>query len=84
MSPPPFSLCLRQAGAGKGIFPGLFLPDRVQFTGGQTGGDRLADPFQISGHVLAVLPGAEAERLHKRPDTPGVPLTTFYCWNDRF
>ncbi len=61
---PPPSLSAPGRGGQRDISR-FILPERVQFTGDQTGSDRLADPFQISGYVLAILPGAEAKGCTK-------------------
>jgi len=48
---------------GRGVFPGPFLLELVEFGGGHLVGRSAADPAQVGRYRLAVFPGAEVQAV---------------------
>ncbi len=47
----------------RGVFPGPFVLEIVEFGGGHVGGRSAVDPAQVGRYHLAVLPGAEVQAV---------------------
>ena len=55
-----------------GVFPSPFFFESIQFCGGLFGGRCAINLAQISGHNLAIFPGAEVQRMADKMHDAGL------------